>query len=408
MTTWSDQTPHNNHRRQWLLANGEIIEQPTLEASGSGIRLRIKGAEESFYRKDKAKVLEGVAQAKAKAKRTHVWIPVDGFGNMRSQLGYDPEEQRAEFTIKGGNIQRIRLWWHFKHKTLPIGAYLTIGMWQMTSPKAHYVVNTNLCMPFTTPNTGQTTPVLKVLDGEFSVVRNALKGGDEAEATHFEDLVHDQPPGWEMLGIANNLIERSAVEHLLAQVRAADELDTIKIPDLRNPGSPSWLELDLVDSNLNGVGGQFTSDLVDYLEAEGATARAATLYQELIDTLRGCGMVTTGAVRSNEFMSALLSNTPVTLTLGNALMEGEEKDSKHALTADLATGTFVVTCDQMPIDKDEIAYAWEESLLRAEVTGKKDTLLAYAERYALTQHERRAKQIIGERRLTTSYKSKED
>lgn len=386
--------------------NGDVIIEPAMEQTSTGRKIRLAGTTApSLYRKDTEKlVAEGLDRA-AKRKRTAVWMPLDIPANssattvLQTALGYSPEsERRAKLNMTGRRLMRSRAWWSFRHKDLPIEAVLTITLNRAYSSETGFRVTTTLAAPFTLPSTERLPEVLIARDSTLSIHANKVGSAiDDAAKATLEKFIKSNPADYaEILTQQEGLLERAAVTALLRQVHLADGLASIEIPDLRDPDNPRWLTLDLHDTNFNG---QYVGDITEYLDGSTATERAAELYEELVDTLRGCGLVVPTTISGTDFMQALLTDDSRALTvqLGKANVGGKEQDAFHVLSIHLPTGTFVVTCKREVEDKNETALEWEKSLIRSEVTGQKDALLTYAEQYATRGHDTRAKTIIRKR-----------
>ena len=396
-TTW---LPKHRFRtaRQYLLANGEVIEEPDLEESSSGVRIRIAGTTKSVYKRHEDELVKKGLEMAASRRRTQFWMPVDlNDGALNRSAGFTPAEVKARFEPTTRRSKALA-WWSFKHPTLPIKALLIVQWYNDNDYAEGHRITTALVVPNQQVK-GLNPLCTKVIDPEFDQVRRTLDDSDAKEA--FDEFIReDGGVRLDLLGVQSDLIERKAVGTLLKQVRAAEELEEIQIPDLRLAGTHhqfDWLTLKLDETNVNG---RFMQDISEYLSGTATAERALELYKELVGTLRTLGMVMGTNLRENQLMEAMLSGDTDALVVQVSTAVGDDgktRDPKHPISVHLPTGTFVVSCPNETEDKDKIAHAWEESRMLADLTGKEDELLAYARQYVNTNHNRRTKKIVAQR-----------
>lgn len=393
-TTW---LPKNNFtRRSFLLANGDVVLEPELEETATGLKIRLAGTKTSYFSKDKETLVRKGLDIVASQRQTQYWMPIDlDEAALTSNAGFQPANTQARFDplVKKGT--KATAWWSFKHASMPVEALLYLR-WQ--NPNGYEEGNQilgRLVLP-NQMNSSLHPDAKAVADPKFSAIEMSIQ--EHSIRTYFEEFIRDNPPGeWaKVLQQTNGLMERSAVETLLREVRAVEELDEIEIPDLRDPDNPAWLTLKLHDTNVNG---QFMQDMGEYLSGTSSVERALELYRDLVAQFRSIGMVMEADLSENQLMAAMLHGDKKALTVkvGTPIDPDESADGKHKVSVHLPTGTFMVSCSHQVEDKDKIAHAWDESLLLATLTGKKDVLLAYAERYVETEHERRTSKTIGRR-----------
>lgn len=388
-TKWHPRYNNLSSTRKFLLVDGTVVGEPALEESGSGVKYRLAAHPKiTAFRKDKDDLIKrGLSLVKPGAQ---FWMRLDeGDTRLHTRAGFKPNETKA--TFEAGEAQDTTVWWLFKHKTMPIKAILSVTINRTRYGGESHSVVTTLTYPNTKPDRDLSFDFNNYADPSF-----AVSGTDWGNSVEWAEFVRDSPSEWsEMLGKVEDLTERRAVEHLLRQVRKGEALDAIEIPDLRGE-EPDWLELELADTNVTG---RFLSDLREYLEGSSGVERAVEIYGELISCLRSIGMVMDTPLSGNDFMQALLrgDKEPLTISLGAALADDDKLDTKHKVSAHLPTGTFVVTCEHS-IDRDEMALSWDEAVLRAELTGTKDRLLAYADAFVADQHDRRTKSTIDRRK----------
>lgn len=401
-TTWHPRT--NFDKRSWLLGNGEVVQEPDLEESPSGRKLRIAGTNLSAYSKDLDELVTIGVRNLAAQKQTLVWMPLTRLqGTINSNLGYDPSARRAAKLHLLSKQDRTRsattIWWRFKHPTLPIEAVLSLTLSDTSGADASpQDIEAVLISPRTDCYQGDevVARVLRERQQDFSSFGVAL---DYDHRNRLHEFVRDNPPSWDtsVLGIQRHATERSAVHDLLRRARTVAELDSIQVPDLRVPTEPGWLDLELFDTNMNN---ELVADLEDYLDGAPSVAEALRLYEELRKTLRGVG-VSLGPIAENQLQQALSSGSDRVLevSVGMLAEENHGADTAHTLHMNLVSGTFIVTC-RYRTDQDQIAHAWDEALTVAQLSGQEDTLLAYAREYVRRQDRSRVKRIVEERRNT--------
>lgn len=406
-TTWSPRTTFE--RKTWLLTNGEVVHEPPLEETPSGQKVRVAGTELSVYARDVDSLIRKAVFNIAERKQTHVWMPLSNAAAQEiGRLGYNPTNEKAKLHFIQNPTDRngkTHLWWKFKHPTLPIEATLTVRIASVhqygNNPIKPQHVSGYLVHPFTTLDDGTHDEARFVIENDtyFTGIQDDLDGYDER--TKVREFVRDNPPSWDtsILGGEQHSSERLGVAALLKRVRVADALGSIQILDLREPEDPTWMDLELFETNCNS---QFIADLADYLDGAPSVEQAAQLYIQLLTTLRSIGLVMEGK-SENDFMAALLSGDKdsLSVSLGNATEQGHSVDQNHRLTLHLPTGAFVVECQLHAADRNTVAEKWDEALMMAQFTGQEDELLAYAKEYARRESKKRTAKILKERKDAT-------
>lgn len=398
-TTWSPRTTFDE-RRSWLLANGEIVQEPLLEETSTGLKVRVAGTNQSRYSRDTDDLIRETVRNLAATKRTHVWMPLANMKrSMINSIGFDPDQAPApELHILKPNTDasnRTTVWWRFKHSTLPIEAVLVIdagpaSKWDQTQRVGRWLTLPHMVAD----DVNMQTQVVKETSYNFAVTQNT-HGVTPDQRTKMRDFIRDNPVQWaNILGSDGFTSERAMVQALLTRIRQADDLTSIQVPDLRDPSNPAWLDLDLDATNLNST---LSQDLQEYLEGAPSVTKALQLYEELRQALRGIGVVMFDATE-NDFQRALLNGDHSGLTVGlnTPDEEGFLQDHDHTLTMHLVSGTFIVNCSIA--QHGEVADRWEEALTMASLTGEEDVLLAYARESARKTSEERAAKIIKERK----------
>lgn len=399
-TTWIPKTQFE--QRSWLLSDGSVVDEPPLEMTPSGRKVRVAGTDMSMFSRDIDSLVYQAVEAKAKARVASVWMPLIGLGNaIDGACGYHPATTKAKLHVvqkSAPSTAKTIVWWRFRHATLPIEALLTVqaGRTNTYYNNTDEKVSVRLTVPRMAPY-GYQAMYPEVVTESSDSFHLSLDRVDQSDHYTVREFIRDNPADWAtILGEEVFSTERHMVEALLTKVREADSLASIEVPDLRDPSDPGWLELDLYETNLNS---DLITDMTDYLEGTPSITEALRLYQDLRQTLRSIGMVLDDRTE-NDFQRALLNGdaSGVTVKLEQLPNEtGDQHDANHTLTLNLATGTFIVNCSLNVAHRNEVADRWEESLAVASLTGEEDALLAYAREYGRTHDERRAQQILRER-----------
>lgn len=380
-TTW---LPRHRTRRQYLLTNGETIFEPELEVTSTNRKVRIVGTTRSVFRKDEEDLIMDGIHAEARRRKAQFWMPIDyDEWSMRSRLGYTPSEKPAKFEPLASEKVKATAWWSFKHPDLPFRAILEVKWLKYTSTDQSHRVLTRMMIP----SQGQSLSPSTVTVATRSLSSLGLPA----------EFAEKGLPAWtKLIGVVQDLQERPAVQLLLKQVRAVDDLGEIEVPDLRDPDNPAWMTLKAESHN---VSGRFYSDLLEYLDGEVGIEKALGAYQVLLDEFRKVGIVVSTKLSGNQLIHAMLNgdNESLTVRVNGSIDTEGDLDYDHEVGIHLPTGTFVISCSATP-DPDRVAHAWEESLVIAQLTGKEDKLLAYASEYVRTQHARTTKKIVNQRK----------
>jgi len=403
-TAWHPRT-NFEQSRQWLLTDGTIVAEPALEQSGSGRKVRVAGTDLSAFTKDMDELVMRTVQAYAEKNAASIWMPLHDYEErVEDEAGFKPAETRAELYVLDQNFHtKTNVWWRFKHPTLPIEALVVVsaGRVHPNGSSAHKI-ETAVMLPRTAPVGIRAWEALhpaayRVQNHTFDTLINSVSPNTQAAATARE-FVRDDPATWAAwLGRNQYTSERALVEGLLNQVRNIDDFETIQVPDLRDPENPTWMDLELYETNMHSG---FTTDLTDYLDGTPTLTEALRLYRELQTCLRGIGMVIDDKTE-NDFQKALLSGDASGVTVSiESVHDGETQsgfDYQHSLTMHLPTGTFVVNCHAQ-VNHGEIAEKWDEARTVASLTGEEDTLIAYAREAAQRSQQKRARATIRERK----------
>lgn len=405
-TTWHPRTALDP--KSWLLASGEVVTEPALEETASGRKVRIAGTTTSMFSKDVDDLIFQGVQAVAKNKGTTVWMALDD-KQRRAQ-----EQQFYSNAITRGTKPSLHLlsnnnrgqvttaWWRFRHPTLPVEA---VVICQMSPSHSGYGrqnhtnqdVKTALLMPSTIPAQAQNVTYINSVSSDMSEWQHNLR--DAGHRLRFQEMLRDNKPNWDGdVRLRQEVIagDRLAAKSFLTDVENMEAFEEFDVPDLRDPQNPTWLTLELHDTN---VSGEFIQSLKDYLDGGSVVEEVKKHWDEITRLMRSAGLVLEEKDEAS-FSSALAGGDPVTIQVQSPPNEaGHMLDHTHSVVLHLPTGTMIVNCaNSAQVNNNEIAHKWEEALTMASLTGKEDELLAYARRFAETANERRTDKILSERK----------
>lgn len=403
-TTWK---PITAPERTWLLANGQTVEYPAMEQTQTGRKVRIAGTNDtrwSEYATNRDQLAWRWITHHAQRAKTEPWMPpfIEGssashWNHRNPQLHFMREDANHASPWRGTTT----VWWRFKHPTLPIAATVSVTM---TGGNYGRASEQSISGRFLTPltQTGQMyTRWAEVQDEAMPTwLAPSNYTYDTDHLAALGKLLTNEPPGW---GLTSTLTNqqlpdvRTATTEFLRRVRVIDDIAQLRIPDLRNPSKPSYLVLELVDSNVTG---EFIESLVSFLDAAPKMSAAVEAYKAFTKALRDVGLVLED-LGENELLAALhVGANAITVNAGSP-HSATGLDQEHNVTLRLATGTFVVSCSvrgqKEAGNKDTIATKWEEAQAMASITGQEDELLAYARQYALHSEKKRAAATLAAR-----------
>lgn len=405
-TTWIPLTRFEP--RTWLLANGETVQEPALEQTGTGRKVRVAGQQAtSVYNYEIDDLLVRAVRQLADAKQTTVLIEETGHRDREVHaLGFDPPATKALLHLIHDPTDakaKTTGWWRFKAPKMPfevvLYARLTPPPYGSNSQQVQVVVG--LTQPILN---GTATESMTFSSDTFPEVSQvARRTGSDAEYA-WREFIRDNPPNWitSMLGNHIHPHPRAAVTSLLEVVREFESYESLQVPDMSDPASPAWMELELYETNVNA---EFVSELTEYLDGAPTIEQAADLYDQMLATLRSAGIAVSAKSR-NDFLAALLAGEKSTLNMEVANLNNEdgEYDHHHTLSVHLPTGTFIVECNHAALDTNTVAEHWEEAKTIAALTGEESELLAYARGYAQEKIKKRTANILKERGARTRRK----
>lgn len=391
--------------RRWLLGDGTIMTEPPLEMTATGRKVRVAGSASSVYASQVEGLLNEAAASAARQQGFDIWLPIpDG------QVSKIPERLAKALAIPldvsaelhfvhqaaQTNVSTIA-YWRFKDPGSPFEAIMAVVL---TTLHNNHTLRTVLAMPHTDQYGQFSTAAIQ--DAAFGAAVSTLGGHATGAPYDWQEFIRDNPTELPVsLGSRQVPNPRAGVTALREAVQKIEAVDTIQVPHLGKPGEPSWLELELYASN---VGGQFLSDLAEYLDGSPTIDQAADLYQQLLDTLKTVGITLEGKEK-NAFLAALLAGDKAQMNVGVAPLSDLTDngvlgfDHDHTLDIHLPTGTFVINCSRGADDKRSAAVDhWEEAKVKASLTGQESELLAYARGFVESEHVSRSKKIMKARR----------
>lgn len=390
---------------KWLLTNGEVVKAPALEKTPSGRKVRVVGTTISGYSKDLNEVVRKGVENVAEARGARIWYTLDtDTSRANSCIGFPTDQMGAQkLHLLGGSQQNgasTRLWWKFVHPDLPLDAVLVV---QVQTGYAH---GTNLApltvksfLAFQLPDAVAPWPLemARAETGDFiSAMRTSyMPYSEEVAVSNF--LRNTPPEVSTLLMEAKTTSERQAVAWYLDLVRRVDDLESIELPDLRDPLKPEYVKLNLHSTNVNG---EIVDTMIQYLDGAPTLHQAATHYAEMLKCLRQTGMVFDSKTE-NDFLTAMLAPEGEGRLEVQITPNGEDgkPDNRHKLTLDLTNGTIVTSCSDS-FDPETAAHEYQEAALMASLTGQPNELLAYVRASTTAKNKRRATKIIKQRQGT--------
>lgn len=397
-TTWHPRTSFTQPR-QWLLTNGEIVTEPPLEQTATGRKVRVAGTDLSAFSRDMDELILRSVYEFAEQKKTQVWMPLDGREKaMNGLAGISSESTTDLYVLTPDLTSTTKIWWRFRHPTLPIEAIVTVDAGRVTPGYAgsQHRVATTVTVPHTHPVRRDVWQAM-TFDAErvTTPAFQELYVGDVNLGSR--EFVRDNTPEWAHVLEGRVLgTERAMVGFLLTKVREIDQYETIQIPDFRDSDNPTWLDLELYETNYSPT---IASELAEYLDGTPTLTEALRIYGELQACLRGVGMVMEDKTE-NDFQKALLAGDAAGLTVDIGTPHAPQSeggwDHDHSLTMHLASGTFVVNCSAT-VNYGDVADRWDEALTIASLRGEEDTLLTFAREAAREGQTKRSRTTVRER-----------
>lgn len=398
-----------HHKRKWLLTDGRIVEEPNLEQSPEGRRIRVAGSDTSVYAKELDDLIYRSVTQFAENEGERVWMRVSSDDpvkeikqNFRSQ-GDAPTPHFIQQPSASRYIGRSSsLSWTFRHDTLPIAAQLTVSASENPRNGNRQTISVEVNYPSTNPYDADSRHWMNVEgpdDFSFSDT-----GGDGSTAYHdakqkFYDSIRDYVPQWvnDLLGTTTYANEREAAAALAKLCRTIEEYETITIPDLRDPAKLQWMEVGLYDTNYSS---KFLQSIIDFVNGQPIAEELATLWGQMVEAFRRAGIVV-DSLEESDFSAALQGETDRVVASTRSVYHDEGQDEHHVVGFDVATGTITVTCSNRDVRPESVAAEYEIARIRAEARGELDAFLAFEERYIDIHHDKTHNRIVKSRTVDT-------
>lgn len=411
----TDYNPLPRSRKlKWLLTNGRIVEEPDLEQSSEGRRVRARGTTKSVYAKDLDDLIYRSVSQVATSLGETVWMRVvddDPIQELYSVEGGSKPVTQPHFVESGDSHygRETELVWDFRHETLPIAARITVQLEETAS----YLRRSNPRQPSQNLRVRVSYPSTNSLDAydrswmethdgkEFPFTTHG--GGDDfpQQRQNFLDWLRANQPEWasNILGSDSFVNEREAAAGIARKVRQIEELEEITIPDLRDPSEPTWLTLKLHSTSYTRA---FTQSLVDFLNGQPIVEQVKTHWEQIVDLLRRVGIVTSALEDSHlhALLKGELGRADVSIDSVAAPNDEGGRDTHHSIGFDLATGTVTVTCSHRDTRLEDVTTEYEIARMRAEARGELDTFLGYHADFMNINHNKRHDRTVSDRSAT--------
>lgn len=397
----------NAPQRSWLLADGSRLVSPAMEETSTGRRARITHTTESVYKGDVHGLVARWAHARAKRMKTRVLIETSRDWPAIVESGASIEftnSPTARLHLVEGPTKydgETICWWRFRHPETTQEAWVTVKVKGNTTNLLHTrATNLHVATMDHDFSSSTDTQMSKLGAQNLDLITDHTKWLRHGMSEEWAAWTRANPPSWPLDTLTNRLqtaSPRHAVRDLLDVVRAWDEVDRLQMPDLRRPGTPSYTEFLLAETNVNG---RFIADLREYLDGTATVQLALEQMEAFYTTLRALGVdVRSDQHDDNNLAAAMLGGDDhLVVRVRNPLADDPlESDPLHNVSIHLPSGSILVTCQhkiQVQGNTDEIKQRWDEAKLLARLTGEEDELLAYARKYAAHQAERRIKNAM--------------
>lgn len=409
MTTLYHPLPRHN-KMKWLLTDGRIVEEPDLEQSDSGRRVRVRGSSKSVYMKELDDLIyRSVTQFAAKAG-AQVWMRVqndDPIIELDNELGTASRIDKPHFVSPEDDSYGGRsssLVWTFRHETLPLAARITLDMME---PRRRYnrqdatqQATVSVTYPSTHPSDGFDRAWVPDAD-DVNDFQFAIHGDSSNEFAqqrqNFVDWLRETGGSWkEFLGTTTWNNEREAAGGIARIVRIIESLDEVSIPDLRDPANPQWLPLKLHSTTYSR---DFTQSLVDFINGQPLVEQIQEHWNAMTSLMRRAGLVT-GDLEESDFHAMLqgeLDRVGIEVNPVSAPNEEGGRDVPHTVGFNLATGTITVTCSVRDTHPNDVATEYEVARIKAEVQGELDSFLGYQADFLNSRHDDRHGRTVTQR-----------
>lgn len=375
-------------RGSWLFTDGTIEQAPTVETTPSQRRWRISGTDMSVQKYDLRDKIVAYMQNRARAAGTTLWMELtddeDNDVALHEKVACGTHQKFSfdktpPVSLERGKILPIAF--EFRHATYPLRAMI----WVVLRTDAYGAASVSAGITYRAGDTMRA--------GDHSVSLYNKDRGWALNQKFKPDL------GFELTETRFGSRPRQAAAKFVELLQQAQEVDTVQIPDGRDPKGRTTLEFQFVRSNYTQ---DFYRQLLDIVQSGPAMERLAEHLKGIRRELSNLGLVAQDkdGFDLNALLNGKLSEFQVQLVPqepSDTDKDGHGRDPHHKVHLDLAHGVFAVSCNRH--DLEEVAEQWNIAKFKAEVTGETDALLAYAEAYNDPAERARIKKIVNERRL---------
>lgn len=394
---------------KWLLSDGRIVEEPHLEESESGRRVRVMGTTKSVYPKDLNDLIFRSVQQTATKLDERIWMRIvndDPIQELDNEFGAATKAGKPHFMTEAASRmgRSSEVTWTFRHETLPIAARITVYMEQpyrgyRQQPSTEQNVTVKVNFPSTHPDDAHHRVWVEASrESEFTFSEH---GGEVQQQQNYIDWLRDNRPEWlDVLGSDTFGNEREAAAGVARIVRELEEFDEVCIPDLRDPAEPSWLTLKLHSTSYSR---DFGESLVDFINGQPIVEQISEHWSAIVNLLRRSGIVVSD-LEDSELHSLLAGTTDsVKVTTRNVSAPNEQggSDPQHVVGFNLATGTITVACSHRDATPEATATEYEIARIKAEARGELDSFLGFQANIMNGQHESRFKRTVKQRSVET-------
>lgn len=396
--------PLPRHKRmKWLLADGRIAEEPPLEESAEGRRVRVMNSSKSVYKKDLEDLIYRSVQSYAQRQGTRTWLratddPISELYNhsQPKEAGQPHFIQPRKNSYYGRTSQ---LSWTFRHGSLPIAAKVTIVASEGHGNNRTQTVTAEVTYPSTNPADAFKREWLSTNNPRgWEFAKHSEGTAEFAQAQQrFKDALRDFVPDWakEILGQQEFENEREAAAGVAKLCKRMESFDTISIPDLRNPDEPGWIELGLYETTYTP---EYLRAIIDFINGQPIADRLAELWGQMVDTFRSAGIVV-DQLSESDFSCALQGETErVDVTAKHVVEDdGTTVDAKHYIGINLLTGTITVSCQVRDTNPSDLATEYEIARIKAEARGELDAFLKFQDTALDRKHDERHRKAVEQR-----------
>lgn len=404
MTDYNPLPRHESRKMRWLLTNGTIVEEPPLEQSAEGRRVRVMGSTKSVYKKELDDLIYRSVSQYADRQGEKLWKRIDNLDpvtELDNHFGTSKAATPHLLAPKTGSNYYGRsseLSWTFRHEDLPIAARLRVTMTETPrNREAPQSVEVKLEYASTNPVDAYDTAWLEVNSPDGWSYSVHSDGSQEYADGHqrFRELIRDDLPQWaeDVLGERFYKNEREAAAGIAKLCRTIESYESITIPDLRDPEEPQWLELGLYDTTFTQ---DFARALIDFINGQPVAEELAELWGRMVETFRRAGIVVS-SLEESDFASAIQGETDRVEVTTTSTYAPDGPEQQHIVGFNLATGTVTVVCQMRDTNPHDVATDYEIARIRAEARGELEAFLGHQAGFLEHQHDKTFNRIVEER-----------